>query len=222
MIPVTKCHDPLDPGERNRVREEWRQEELAQEELRGRWKREEEEDARQREAKQRSWEREMEDRKRKEETDQEKKRLDWQREVEDHKRRRKEEEMDQEKKRQEWQHEMEQTRRQWEREVEDHERKRREDEQKRKRAHLTWSHLEGGDQCLAYNTREYTAQLSNVPSGLDRLEACMAIPIVIHGVTLDKPDWCEVVCSTLFFWFMPINVPPLGVGYHWSLGSQIQ
>jgi len=117
----------------------------------------------------------MEDRKRKEETDQEKRRLDWQHEVEDH------------------------------------ERKRREDEQKRKRAHLTWSHLEGGDRCLSYNTKEYTAQLSNVPPGLDRLEACMATPIVIHGATLHKPDWCEVVCSTLFLWFMPINVTSLGV-----------
>jgi hypothetical protein len=59
------------------------------------------------------------------------------------------------------------------------------------RAHLYWSGLEGSDRCLSYNIREYTARLANPPIGLNRMDACMTTPIVIHDTTLDKPEWCE-------------------------------
>jgi hypothetical protein len=118
IFPITLCNDPLDPRERERVRKEWRQEELA----------------------------------------------------------------------------MEETRRRWRQEREAHEK----EEENRRRAHLYWSDLDGSDQCTSYNAREYTAQLRNLSPGLNRLEACLATPITIHGTTLDKPEWCEErVCYLL-------------------------
>jgi len=110
IFPITVCHDPLDPRERARVREEWRRELLVMDETRSRWRREKE--------------------------------------------------------------------------------AREKEEEDRRRAHLYWSDLEGNDRCISFSTREYTAQLRNLSPGLDRLQACLATPITIHGATLDNPDWC--------------------------------
>jgi hypothetical protein len=55
-------------------------------------------------------------------------------------------------------------------------------------AHLYWSGFEGSDRYLSYN-REHTARLSNLPIGLNRMDVCMATPILIHDTTLDKPEW---------------------------------
>jgi hypothetical protein len=93
----------------------------------------------------------------------------------------------------------EETRSKWRREVEEHkrekeeERKREEDE--RLRLGVAWDDVKSQEQCISYGTKGYSAQLLNVPRYYDHLKACKGTPIVIHGVTYDTPDRCEVnVC----------------------------
>ncbi|KAG2343010.1 hypothetical protein BDR05DRAFT_1000323 [Suillus weaverae] len=67
-------------------------------------------------------------------------------------------------------------------------RKLKEDE--RLRSNMFWTDLEPHT-CKTYATREYTARLVNVPSYYNRrVEACMAIPVNIHGAEY-TPKWCE-------------------------------
>ncbi|OAX35924.1 hypothetical protein K503DRAFT_802439 [Rhizopogon vinicolor AM-OR11-026] len=90
--------------------------------------------------------------------------------------------------------EKEARRAQWAREVEQHnrdieERQRREKEE-HQRLNIHWTDPESHP-CITYGTREYTARLVNVPGDYNRrVEACMAIPIQIHGVEY-KANWCE-------------------------------
>jgi hypothetical protein len=79
-------------------------------------------------------------------------------------------------------------RKEWQREVEEH-----------RRLGLSWSGLKGQDRCLSYGTREYRAHLENIPAGYNWIKACMNTPVVIHGVTLERPGRCEaeVRCSFL-------------------------
>jgi len=100
--------------------------------------------------------------------------------------------------RDEWRREQmshEEVRREWQREVEEHNRqqeeKREQEDDERRRLGLSWNGLKGQERCLSYSTREYTAQLENIPTGYDRIKACMSTPVVIHGVTFERPNRCE-------------------------------
>ena len=78
----------------------------------------------------------------------------------------------------------------------DHERKAMEEERRRihdEQAGISWEGLEAREHCLRYATREYTANLTHVPVGLDALEECRNKPIQVHGkfvlpsLTLRRP-----------------------------------
>lgn len=47
-----------------------------------------------------------------------------------------------------------------------------------------WDGPRGGDRCIAYGTREYTASL-------DELSACKRAPMVVHGQTITA-QYCEI------------------------------
>lgn len=67
----------------------------------------------------------------------------------------------------------------------------RREEDEHRRLGLSWSGLSGQERCLSYDTREYTARLQNIPAGYNQIKACLNTPIVIHGVTFEKPSRCE-------------------------------
>ena len=84
--------------------------------------------------------------------------------------------------------------REWEQERIQHERELREraqrEEEERKRLALFWGRVEA-HQCKTYGTREYTAVLMNLPRNWrQRVEACKATPLEVHGVT-HLPKTCE-------------------------------
>ncbi|KIJ60252.1 hypothetical protein HYDPIDRAFT_32505 [Hydnomerulius pinastri MD-312] len=55
---------------------------------------------------------------------------------------------------------------------------------------MFWDRVET-HQCTTYATREYSAQLMNLPSNwAHRVEACKATPLVVHGVSY-FPSTCE-------------------------------
>ncbi|KAG1748334.1 uncharacterized protein EDB91DRAFT_1245042 [Suillus paluster] len=152
----------LEDDERNRLREQWGCEvEKHKQEVEETRKREEEERIRLREQ--------------------------WGREVEEHKN-----DMAERQKREG--KERIRLRKQWEREEEEHKRvveRRKREEEKLLRSNMFWSNLQSHT-CTAYATREYTARLVNIPSYYNRrrIEACMAMPVQIHGVEY-TPKWCE-------------------------------
>ncbi|KAN0087971.1 hypothetical protein V8E55_006592 [Tylopilus felleus] len=87
-------------------------------------------------------------------------------------------------------------RQKWRREVEGHDRmkeeRRKREEEERKRLNLFWGSVEAHT-CSTYATREYTAQLMNLPATWDwehRVEACRATPLEIHGIS-HLPITCE-------------------------------
>lgn len=53
-----------------------------------------------------------------------------------------------------------------------------------------WEGLKGGEHCLRYGTREYTARLSTNAIGLEAMRACKETPIEIHGQLLHT-DFCQ-------------------------------
>ncbi|EDR01454.1 uncharacterized protein LACBIDRAFT_394934 [Laccaria bicolor S238N-H82] len=57
-------------------------------------------------------------------------------------------------------------------------------------ANPSWEGLKGGEHCLRYATREYTAKLVNTPSGADALKTCRETPVGIHEAAL-FPDFCQ-------------------------------
>ena len=61
-------------------------------------------------------------------------------------------------------------------------------------ANPSWEGLKGGEHCLRYATREYTAKLINIPSGADALKTCRETPVGIHGASL-FPDFCQDLVS---------------------------
>ena len=58
------------------------------------------------------------------------------------------------------------------------------------RFHMYWDHVEGHT-CTTYATREYTAQLMNLPTCWGyRTDMCLATPLEIHGISY-LPKVCE-------------------------------
>ncbi|KAF8996124.1 hypothetical protein BDQ17DRAFT_1250040, partial [Cyathus striatus] len=85
--------------------------------------------------------------------------------------------------------EVERTKREWEREKWRHEQDEKLEEERRKRAGLTWGPVNHG-QCIRYETRHYSAQLRNVPEGLDPVKECRMLGLGINGKIV-KPDECD-------------------------------
>ncbi|KAF8805507.1 hypothetical protein BYT27DRAFT_7192541 [Phlegmacium glaucopus] len=53
-----------------------------------------------------------------------------------------------------------------------------------------WERLKGGEHCLRYATREYTARLSSNAIGQEAMKACKETPTEIHGRLL-LTDFCQ-------------------------------
>lgn len=70
------------------------------------------------------------------------------------------------------------------------ERQRKREEEDRQRAGLRWETLVPDERCMKYGTREYTARLSNIPQGYNKMQGCRETEAEIHG-NLIKPDYCE-------------------------------
>ena len=116
---------------------------------------------------------------------QERVRKEWAKEAERYRHERDEmeyrENQRQEKERQKWRHEVEDRDR-----IE--ERRRREEE--RQKCNMFWGRVEAHT-CTTYATREYTAQLMNLPATWEhRVEACKVTPPEVHGVSY-LPKRCE-------------------------------
>lgn len=124
--------------------------------------------------------RESEEVERHERDERERERHEWQREMERHVRNFEEIKR---REREEWKRERER----WRGEVEEREQR---EEEERQRHHMYWGHVEGHT-CTSYATREYSAQLMNLPrSWKHPLEACKNTPLEIHGIS-HSPKSCE-------------------------------
>ncbi|KAI9566250.1 hypothetical protein HD554DRAFT_1209686 [Boletus coccyginus] len=82
----------------------------------------------------------------------------------------------------------------WRREIEDHDRieeeRRKREEEERQKLNMFWSGIEA-HACITYATKEYTAQLMNLPTTWEhRVEACKATPLEVHGISY-FPKSCE-------------------------------
>jgi len=201
VFPITRCNDPADPAVRERIRKEWNIE----------WRQHEQQKL-QHLSERDGW--------RREKMTHEEMRKEWQREVGEHNRQKEEKRKQEEG---EWRREQmsyEKVRREWQREVEEHNRqkeeKRKQEEDERRRLGLSWSGLMGQERCLSYSTREYTAQLENIPTGYDRIKACMSTPVVIHGVTFERPNRCEDDGQNRIYghWLVDHNEPSCST--YWS------
>ncbi|KAN0094869.1 hypothetical protein V8E55_003156 [Tylopilus felleus] len=85
--------------------------------------------------------------------------------------------------RKDWRRERER----WRREIEERDKR---EEEERQRRHMFWGRVEA-HACTTYATREYTAQLMNLPTTWEhRLDACKATPLEIHGNSY-LPTTCE-------------------------------
>ena len=89
---------------------------------------------------------------------------------------------------------QENERQKWRREVEDHdqieEERRKREEEERQKLNMFWGGVEALT-CTTYATREYTAQLMNLPATWEhRVEACKATPLEVHGTSY-LPKTCE-------------------------------
>ena len=56
-----------------------------------------------------------------------------------------------------------------------------------------WDVISPALDCLAYDKREYSAMLQNVPEGWTAVDACMSKPVEIEGVTIRRPYRCAFV-----------------------------
>ncbi|KAF8548262.1 hypothetical protein OG21DRAFT_1489525 [Imleria badia] len=196
---------PPDPATRDATRLEWDKEKTQHGIIQHEWQRKSQEQAEKEEGWKRETqrhEREMEGRIYEEYKRQEMVRREWAGETKSHEReveqRVHEEYKRQDKVRQEWARETERhvrefeemrshERQEWEREVE--ERGRREEEERQK-LHMYWGHVEAHT-CNTYATREYTAQLMNLPTAWkNRVEACKATSLEVHGIS-HLPTTCE-------------------------------
>ncbi|KAG9308891.1 hypothetical protein JVU11DRAFT_11351 [Chiua virens] len=66
----------------------------------------------------------------------------------------------------------------------------REEEEERQKLNMFWGNVEAHT-CITYGTREYTAQLMNLPTTWEHpIEACKATAIEIHGNSY-LPKSCE-------------------------------
>ena len=65
--------------------------------------------------------------------------------------------------------------------------------------HPYWDPPTSEEHCHSYGTREYTARLINISWKYDKMLWCERTPIVIHNVTFERPDFCEVGTTTDLF-----------------------
>jgi len=56
-----------------------------------------------------------------------------------------------------------------------------------------WDVISPAPDCRAYGKREFWATLQNTPEGWNAIDACMNLPVEIHGVTIRRPHRCEPV-----------------------------
>jgi hypothetical protein len=86
---------------------------------------------------------------------------------------------------------------------------REKEEEKRKRDAISWSNLTPANQCLRYDTREYTATLSNVPLSYDARDECAQKVAYLNGKWV-TPSYCgaQGQCSSVVgHWIMNENEP---------------
>ncbi|SRR6266550_6257907 len=55
-----------------------------------------------------------------------------------------------------------------------------------------WGKLRRGERCLGFHTREYSANLLDLPLLANWKDICESSPIEIHGNIYEKPERCEV------------------------------
>ena len=89
---------------------------------------------------------------------------------------------------------QENERQKWRREVEDHDRieeeRRKREEEERQKLNMSWGDIKART-CTTYATREYIAQLMNLPATWEhRVEACKITPLEVHGTSY-LPKSCE-------------------------------
>jgi hypothetical protein len=176
------------------------------------WEREVEEHTRKEKERQAQFERNMEETQARWRREVAQRSVEWEREVEEHTHEEKERQARFERNMEEtqalWKREVAQRSVEWRREMEEHnrdikERKTREEEE-RLRLNMFWTDPESHT-CTTYGTREYTAQLVNIPGDYNRrVEACMATPIQIHGIEY-KAKWCEDHVGLPILFFHTIN-----------------
>ena len=65
----------------------------------------------------------------------------------------------------------------------------------------SWEGLKGGEHCLRYATREYTARLSTNLIGQEAMKACKETPTEIHGQLL-LTDFCQDLVRFQDFLFL--------------------
>ncbi|KDQ64399.1 hypothetical protein JAAARDRAFT_28027 [Jaapia argillacea MUCL 33604] len=71
-----------------------------------------------------------------------------------------------------------------------------------------WGEPHGDGFCVAYETRYYSAILTNLPQNHNWVRACYETPMHIHGVKLDSPERCELVGSDVVgHWRVSFNEP---------------
>jgi len=183
-------HCPLDASTRDAIRrdwdvemvrhasllEEWRLEQQAHAVVEEEWKR------------QVKWhDKEVERRVEEESERQQKVREGWARETEQHRRQQEQAERRENDR-------QEQARRRWHHEVEDHDRiveeRRKHEEEERQKLNMFWGQVKAHT-CTTYATREYTAELMNLPASWEhRVEACKVTPLEVHGISY-LPKSCE-------------------------------
>lgn len=174
---------PPDPATRDLIRLQWEGEKAQYELEQENWKRERQVQA----EKEKGWKRdevrhieEVAQRIRDERDRQKRIREAWDHETEHH--RRVFEEMRARERR-----EMELERERWRQEIKERDQR---EEEERQRRHMYWGNVEAHT-CTTYATREYTAQLMNLPRDWKhRLEACKATPLEIHGIS-HLPTTCK-------------------------------
>ncbi|KIM65862.1 hypothetical protein SCLCIDRAFT_1211867 [Scleroderma citrinum Foug A] len=91
----------------------------------------------------------------------------------------------------------------------------RREEEERVRLNLAWARVEA-HHCTTYATREYTAQLTNLPADYKyRLDACRVTPLEIHGITY-TPRRCEEHGQTVIgYWEVNENEPDCRPWWNW-------
>jgi hypothetical protein len=174
---------PPDPATRDAIRLDWEAEKTQHDILQHEWEHKSRGQAEREEQWKHATERhegEVAQRIREEHERQAKVRQEWTREIEQHLR-----EIEEMRSRE--REERERGRERWRREVEERDRR---EEEERQKLHMFWGYVESHT-CTTYATREYTAQLINLPTAWNhRLDACKATPLEIHGISY-LPKTCE-------------------------------
>lgn len=103
--------------------------------------------------------------------------------------------------------------------IDDKEREIKEEKDRRERAGLVWAHLTMHERCLEYGTRQYHAELLNIPQWEDAHRWCMETPIKINGFEHDHPDYCTVEGSSegngqvIAYWTVRSHEPTCMTGW---------